>query len=186
MKSKPQPKSPFNRNFGFIAVLLMTYLLILIAGIVLGGLIQRKAAININGLGICQEKGIVATVIDGDTIILKDGRTIRYLGINTPETNHPTKGLECFGVEATIKNKELVSGKEINLECGIENIDEYGRYLRYVYVDDIFINAELVEEGFAVAFPFGQTEKFDQVFVQLENYSRMQNKGMWKACVVNK
>jgi micrococcal nuclease len=186
LRSKPLPKSQFNRNFGFIAVLLITYLLILIAGIVLGGLIQRKATIIINGSANCQEKGIVDTVIDGDTIILKDGRTIRYLGINTPETNHPTKGLECFGAEATIKNNELVNEKKITLECGNENIDEYGRYLRYVYVDDIFINAELVEEGFAVAFPFGQTEKLDQVFVQLENYSRLQNKGMWKACVVNK
>jgi micrococcal nuclease len=186
LRSKPLPKSQFNRNFGFIAVLLITYLLILIAGIVLGGLIQRKATIIINGSANCQEKGIVDTVIDGDTIILKDGRTIRYLGINTPETNHPTKGLECFGAEATIKNNELVNEKKITLECGNEDIDEYGRYLRYVYVNDVFINAELVEEGFAVAFPFGQTEKFDQVFVQLENYSRLQNKGMWKACVVNK
>jgi micrococcal nuclease len=186
LKSKPHPKSQFNRNFSFIAVLLITYLLILIAGIVLGGLIQRKATIIINGSANCQEKGIVDTVIDGDTIILKDGRTIRYLGINTPETNHPTKGLECFGAEATIKNNELLNEKKITLECGNEDIDEYGRYLRYVYVNDVFINAELVEEGFAVAFPFGQTEKFDQVFVQLENYSRLQNKGMWKACVVNK
>ncbi len=186
MRSKPLPKSQFNRNFGFISVLLISYLLILIAGIVLGGLIQRKAAININGSANCQEKGIVDTVIDGDTITLKDGRTIRYLGINTPETNHLTKGLECFGAEATIRNTELVSGKEITLQCGNEDIDEYGRYLRYVYVDEIFINAELVEEGFAVAFPFGQTEKFDQIFVQLENYSRLQDKGMWKACVVNK
>jgi micrococcal nuclease len=162
--------------------LVITYLLILLAGILLGGLIQSKRTLTDDLAGTCIEKGLVDNVIDGDTIVLRDGRTIRYLGINAPETHHPTKGVECYGSEATERNKALASGKKIILECGLENMDEYGRYLRYVFVDDIFVNAELVQEGYATAFPYGKTEKFEQVFVQLENYSRMQNKGLWKAC----
>jgi len=185
LKSKPHPKLLFNKNIGLITVLIITYLLILLAGILLGGLIQSKKSSNNDFTGSCTEKGLVDNVIDGDTIVLRDGRSIRYLGINAPEVHHPTKGLECYGPEAAERNQELVLGKEIILECGQENMDEYGRYLRYVFVGDVFVNAELVEEGYAVAFPYGKTEKYDQVFVQLENYSRMQTKGLWKACPNN-
>ena len=95
---------------------------------------------------------VVKRVIDGDTIELDNGKTLRYIGIDTPETKHPTKGVQCFGEEAYKKNKELVEGKRVQLEKDVSETDRYGRLLRYVFVlpDDasrsatLFINQSLV------------------------------------------
>ena len=62
----------------------------------------------------------VARVIDGDTIKLANGERVRYIGINTPETKHPRKGVEYFGPEASAFNNELVSGKKVRLEFDIQ------------------------------------------------------------------
>ena len=120
------------------------------------------------------EKALVVEVIDGDTIILEDGRHIRYLGIDTPELN------ESWGIEATNRNKELVEGKVVELQKGDRDIDEYNRYLRYVYVDGVFVNAELISEGFAESFIFDPLDKYSQVLVQLEQYAKLKKVGIWK------
>lgn len=92
---------------------------------------------------------LVTRVIDGDTIELENGKRVRYLGINTPESVDPRKPVECFGKEASFKNKELVLNKKVVLEKDISEIDKYGRLLRYVYVDNIFVNLELIKQGYA-------------------------------------
>jgi micrococcal nuclease len=129
------------------------------------------------------EKAVVKNVIDGDTIELEDGRVIRYLGVNTPETVDLEKPVECYGPEASQRNRELVGGKEVELMGGSEELDKYGRHLKYVFADGIFVNAELIEEGFGYAFLYGGGNRFDQVFVQLENYARLRKMGLWGACV---
>jgi len=82
----------------------------------------------------------VVRVIDGDTIrvwdVFGDRVTVRYIGINTPKTKHPTKGVEHFGKEASEANRKLVDGKTINLEFDVEQRDRYGRLLAYVYLED--------------------------------------------------
>ena len=90
-------------------------------------------------------------VIDGDTIILDNGEVVRYIGIDTPEVSVPATALECYGPEATVRNKELVEGKKVKLTRDIKNRDKHGRLLRYVYVDDgnTFVNLALVEGGYA-------------------------------------
>ena len=83
----------------------------------------------------------VVRVIDGDTIeVSVAGQThkVRYIGIDTPETKHPTKPVEPFGPEAAAKNEELVGGKIVGLEEDISETDRYGRLLRYVYVGGTF------------------------------------------------
>jgi len=120
------------------------------------------------------EKALAVEVIDGDTIILEDGRHIRYLGIDTPELN------DYLGIEATNRNKELVEGKIVELQKEDREIDEYGRYLRYVYVDGIFVNAELITEGFAESFIFDPNDRYSQVLVQLEQYAKLKKAGIWK------
>ena len=97
------------------------------------------------------EQALVSKVVDGDTIQLSDGRKVRYIGIDTPETVHPSKAVECYGQEASVKNKELVLGKTVGLEKDVSDTDRYGRLLRYVYLDGIMINDLLVKEGFAKA-----------------------------------
>ena len=128
------------------------------------------------------EEAVVIRVIDGDTIELDDGRRVRYIGIDTPETVHPEKDVECYGPEATVRNRELVEGKTVEMQAGVEESDRYGRLLRYVHVDGRFVNALLVAEGYARASSFGDEKRFRQVFVQLEQYSQMLKRGMWEAC----
>jgi len=93
----------------------------------------------------------VIRVIDGDTIELENGEKVRYIGIDTPETVNPNTSVECYGQESSNKNKELVEGKLVKLEKDISEIDKYGRLLRYVYVNDVFVNDYLVRQGYANA-----------------------------------
>ena len=119
------------------------------------------------------EQVLVVRVIDGDTIELQDGRRVRYLGIDTPELG------EDYATEATTRNKELVDGKVVELQSGKRDQDEYGRFLRYVYVDGVFVNAELVAQGYAKAYIFDPDERYSQVLVQLEQYAKMRGRGLW-------
>ncbi len=119
------------------------------------------------------ERALVSHVIDGDTIEIEDGRRIRYLGIDTPELGEP------YSDEASAKNREFVEGKIVELQEGNRDVDEYDRLLRYVYVDGIFVNAELVAQGYAVAYIFDPNERYSQVLVQLEQYAKMNRKGLW-------
>ena len=119
------------------------------------------------------EQALVVRVIDGDTIELQDGSRVRYLGIDTPELG------ESYADEATTKNRQLVEGKVVELQSGKRDQDEYGRLLRYVYVDGVFVNAELVAQGYATAYIFDSNERFSQVLVQLEQYAKVKERGLW-------
>src|SRR3989344_4113968 len=77
---------------------------------------------------------LVSKVIDGDTIEIEGGMKVRYIGIDTPETSHPTKGVQCFGRQATERNRQLVEGKKVILEKDISETDKYGRLLRYIWI----------------------------------------------------
>src|SRR5437899_251583 len=74
---------------------------------------------------------------------------VRYIGVNTPETHHPTKGLEPGGREATEVNRQLVNRHQVRLELDVQERDRYGPLLAYVYVGDQMVNAELVRRGYA-------------------------------------
>ncbi len=119
------------------------------------------------------EQAFVARVIDGDTIELADGQRVRYLGIDTPESG------DLYADEATAENKELVERKMVELQRGKRDKDEYGRLLRYVYIDGIFVNAELVVQGCAKAYIFDADERYSQILVQLEQYAKMAKRGLW-------
>jgi len=120
------------------------------------------------------EEVSVSRVIDGDTIELVDGRRVRYLGIDTPELG------EFYGAEASARNRELVEGKVVELQRGKRDIDEFGRLLRYVYVNGVFVNAELVAQGYATAYIFDPDERYSQILVQLEQYAQMRKQGLWE------
>ena len=109
------------------------------------------ATLGTKNLNLEGESKKVARVVDGDTIEIEGGQTVRYIGIDTPETVHPQKTVECFGREASNRNKELVEGKFVQLEKNVSETDKYGRVLRYVYADGVFVNEPLVKEGFAHA-----------------------------------
>ncbi len=119
----------------------------------------------------------VVRVIDGDTIevccVFGDRVMVRYIGINTPETKHPTKGVEHFGREASEANRKLVDGKTVSLEFDVEQRDRYGRLLAYVYLEDgTFVNAWLVENGYAVVMTIPPNVKHQELFLKLQREAR--------------
>ncbi len=121
----------------------------------------------------------VARVIDGDTIKLESGETVRYIGIDTPETVDPRRPVGCFGKEASAKNKELVLGKEVRLVKDISETDKYQRLLRYVYAGDIFVNEYLVREGYARASSYPPDVKYQDLFRDAEREAREAKRGLW-------
>lgn len=121
----------------------------------------------------------VTKVIDGDTIEIEGGQRVRYIGIDTPETVDPRKAVQCFGKEASSKNKELVAEKQIRLEKDISETDKYGRLLRYIYVGDIFVNDYLVRQGYAHASSYPPDIKYQDQFTQAQSEARSNNRGLW-------
>jgi len=125
---------------------------------------------------------LVTFVVDGDTILLESGESVRYLGIDSPETNHPSRGLECYGAEATERNRELVDGELVRLESDTTDRDAYGRLLRYVYIDNTFVNAVLVEGGFAYSYYYPPDTKYYDELLALELAAEVDGRGLWSAC----
>jgi len=133
----------------------------------------------------------VARVIDGDTIEIAVGDPsagaqgrdrVRYIGIDTPETVDPRKPVQCFGVEASVRNKEFVEGTVVRLVRDVSDRDRYGRLLRYVWVGDTFVNLELVREGYAHASAFPPDVAHADEFQQAEAEARAAGRGLWSAC----
>ena len=118
----------------------------------------------------------VTQVIDGDTIKIADGSLVRYIGIDTPEV-YPQP--EDFGIEARLANCELVEGKRVRLERDVSDTDRFGRLLRYVYVDDLFVNAELVRRGLAHAKAYPPDIKYQEFLEELESEARLADRGIW-------
>ena len=146
--------------------------------------VEPKDDLHIKGESIQEddEKFLVVRVIDGDTIELENGNKVRYIGIDTPEIKHPTIPVQCYGKEAYGKNKDLVEGKVVRLEKDISEKDKYERLLRYVYVDDVFVNDYLVREGYAHASSYPPDVKFQNQFREAEKEAREGSKGLWKEC----
>jgi micrococcal nuclease len=121
----------------------------------------------------------VKRAIDGDTILLANGDRVRYIGINTPETKHPYKPVEYFGKEASDYNKRLVESKWVRLEYDVERRDRYGRLLAYVFLDDLFINAKMVKEGYAQVYTVPPNVKHQELFLKLQREARENGRGLW-------
>jgi len=127
----------------------------------------------------------VTRVVDGDTIEVNLGGTIykvRYIGIDTPETVHPSEPVECFGQEASDRNSELVEGKTVRLEKDVSETDKYGRLLRYVWVGDIFVNDYLVRHGYAYAYTYPPDVKHQEQLRQAQREAIENNRGLWAVC----
>lgn len=129
---------------------------------------------------------LVQRVIDGDTIVLSDGRTIRYIGVDTPEVRRRrhgrwTKDPEPMGLEATAFNRRLVEGRHVRLEYDVQPFDRYGRVLAYVYIGDVMVNAELVKNGFAQPMTIPPNVKYAERFRELAAEARRLGRGLWSA-----
>ncbi len=138
-------------------------------------------------VGVAGEQGFVSKVIDGDTIELENGQTVRLIGIDTPETVDPRRPVGCFGKEASVESKRLMVDKWVILQKDVSETDKYGRLLRYVYLSledgqTLFVNDYLVREGFAKVLTYPPDVKFSDQFRQAEAEARENNKGLWGRC----
>jgi len=127
----------------------------------------------------------VVRVIDGDTIqvccVFGDRVKVRYIGIDTPETHHPMRGVEPYGMEAAEANRKLVDGKTVRLEFDVQQFDKYGSTLAYVYLeDDTFVNAWLVEHGYAMVMTVPPNVKHQELFLRLQREAREERRGLWR------
>ena len=120
----------------------------------------------------------VVKVIDGDTVKLENGEKVRYIGIDAPEL----KTNECFAQEAKRENEKLVEGKIIKLKKDVSEKDSYGRLLRYVWKDNLFINLYLVKNGFAVSSTYPPDLAYADLINQAEKKAKEERKGLWSAC----
>lgn len=131
----------------------------------------------------------VIRVIDGDTIEVQIGRqqfTVRYISVDTPETVHPSKPVQYFGKAASLMNKQLVEGKTVRLEKDVSETDKYDRLLRYVWVGDTMINAELVRLGFAQVASYPPDVRYLYLFLNLQREARSAGRGLWVECTALK
>ncbi len=127
------------------------------------------------------EEAIIDKVIDGDTVRLSTGQTLRYIGIDTPETVDPRRPVGCFGREASRANSGLVLGKTVRLEKDTSDTDKYGRLLRYVWVGEIFVNEYLVKNGFAKSSSYPPDIKYQDTLRAAESFARQNKLGLWGA-----
>ncbi len=130
---------------------------------------------------------VVTKVIDGDTITVamdNGAKTIRLIGIDTPESVDPRKPVQCFALEASRKAKELMEGKRVTLESDPTqgDADKYNRLLRYVSVEGISINKQLLEEGYAHEYTYQNNPyKYQLLYREAQREAREAGRGLWAA-----
>lgn len=127
-------------------------------------------------------EGTVQRAIDGDTLELEDGRTVRLLLIDTPETTGGAA--DCYGAEARAATEAAAVGRRVTLDFDASACtDAYGRTLAFVRAGALDLNAHLVEAGYACALfvaPAGEAQR--ERFLTLEAEARTARRGMWGAC----
>lgn len=141
------------------------------------------------------KEATVTRVVDGDTIVVDmQGQSykVRLIGVNTPETKHPRKGVEYFGKEASDYTTRELTGKTVYLQKDVSDTDKYGRLLAYVWLtrpatdnptnDEItkyMFNSKLVENGYANASTYAPDIKYQEIFRSRENIARENKYGLW-------
>jgi micrococcal nuclease len=122
-------------------------------------------------------EGRVYKIVDGDTVVLKGGETVRYLNIDTPEVGRP------YADEATALNRKLVKFKDVRLESDVEERDIYGRLLAYVYVETeqgwVMVNLELVRAGLARLLFIPPNGRYRGAFEAALEDAMIHRRGMW-------
>lgn len=126
----------------------------------------------------------VVSVIDGDTIDVNLNGTVervRYIGIDTPEP-YENGDTECYAAQASDANAALVQNKTVTLVADSEDRDTYNRLLRYVYVDAVFVQAELMRSGYATALPIEPNTTHAGFLYELQQTAQQEALGLWGAC----
>lgn len=123
----------------------------------------------------------VIEVIDGDTVIIDDAKNsrVRYLGIDTPEILIQDSPGDPMSKEAADFNSDLVEGERVKLEFDEQKYDVYGRILAYVYVEDVFVNEELLKGGLATALIIEPNDRHSEIIYSAIEQAKQNKKGIW-------
>jgi len=130
----------------------------------------------------------VVRVVDGDTLDVDLGGStvrVRLLGIDTPETVDENRPVQCFGHEASSYLTQLLpKGSGVRLERDVEARDRYGRLLVYLYRQDdgVFVNAALLEGGYATTLSIAPNTVRARDFEVLRVEAQHDKRGLWGAC----
>lgn len=122
---------------------------------------------------IFEENFKVTKVIDGDTFEIEGNKKIRLIGINAPEMGQP------YSLLAKEKLEELILNKNVRLKKDVSEKDKYGRLLRYVFQDKIFVNLELIKQGYAQIYTLPPDIKYQEKFYQAQKYAQTNKLGLW-------
>lgn len=147
-----------------------------------GGGSQPTPGGSSGGSAPAGEDGVVTQVIDGDTIEVRIGEVgyrVRYVGVNTPERDEV-----CYQ-EAKNANAALVQGQTVRLVKDQSNTDRYGRLLRYIYVNGLFVNEQLVRDGWAEAVTYEPDSLYKSQFQQLEREAKDGRRGCHPTGIFN-
>lgn len=146
-----------------------------------------RVATNSGVVAVEGERVLVTKVVDGDTIVVNGKTTVRFVGMDTPETVDPRRPVGCYGKEASNKTKSLLTNKIVILAKDTSETDKFGRLLRLIYLplDDgqtLFVNDFLVREGFAKVKTYPPDVKFESRFLEAEKQAKLNNRGLWGRC----
>lgn len=143
---------------------------------------------TVKRVSVVRDSAEVTRIVDGDTIEVdldSKKETVRLIGIDSPEVVGEKKPAQCFGQEASVKAKDVLTGQTIILESDPTqgDRDEYRRLLRYVFLDGLNFNKLMLNEGFAREYTFkGKVYKYQAEFIQAERDAVRKNRGLWALC----
>jgi len=141
------------------------------------------------GSGGGSENATVIRVVDGDTVVVSlAGRSerVRFIGVDTPESVKPGTPVQCYAKAASAETEHLLDGRRVSLRYDAERRDRYGRLLAYVYRrdDGMFVNAELVQRGYARTLTIPPNVAHADLFARLAGDARRRGRGLWRTCEV--
>jgi len=132
------------------------------------------------GYASAQTWHTVKWVNDGDTIVLTNGKRVRYIGINSPEIDHDKQRAQPYGYAAKTFNRQMVLNRNIRLEFDRERHDRYGRVLAYIFLPDgIFLNEYMLQEGYAFFLFHKPNLKYNQRLLNAQQEAMKAGKGLW-------
>ncbi|PIQ90760.1 MAG: nuclease [Candidatus Omnitrophica bacterium CG11_big_fil_rev_8_21_14_0_20_41_12] len=158
------------------------------------------AVLVVAGCQVSSEKNygysniLVTRAVDGDTLVLENREWVRLIGIDTPEMHESNKlyrdaqrsgqdveSIKRVGRQSYEFTKKLVQGKRVRLEFDVERYDRYKRTLAYVYLEDgTFLNAKIVQEGYASLMTYPPNVKYVDLFRKLYQEARQNKRGLWQ------
>ena len=130
----------------------------------------------------------IVKITDGDTfkvLIRGEKVTIRPIGIDTPETVHPTKPVQCFGPESSAYAEELLGGSSVYLEYDESQglLDKYDRTLAHVWtVGKTLYAADAIRKGFGREYTYSADYKYKELYLDDQSKAKASSSGLWGSC----